>query len=277
MDTQESVRQFYARLVTCMGRQSDPRLVAAFATVRRERFVGPGPWQIPVAGGYMSSQTDDPAILYQDINVGLLPALGINNGQPSLHARCLEAVAPQPGETAVHIGAGTGYYTAILSELVAPGGRVHAYEINTELAGRAAANLADRAAVSVHPTSGLEAVLPSSLDVIYVSAGATDVPALWLDALNVGGRLVLPLTPNEGPGFMLLVTRTTHTTYAARSLSPAYFIPCVGARDDQTSRALATALRVRPPEDIRSLCRAGAPDESAWCVWPDWWLSTATV
>lgn len=274
MTMDETLRRFYARLVTRVSTEPNPRLVAAFANVERERFVGPGPWQIPVSGGYMSSETDEPAILYQDMNIGLVPELGINNGQPSLHAACLEAGAPQPGEVVVHIGAGTGYYTAILSELVGSSGRVHAFEINGELAGRATENLADRARVTVHATSGLDAALPVA-DLIYVSAGTTDVPTPWLDALNIGGRLVLPLTPNEGPGFMLLVTRTAPATYAARSLSPAYFVPCVGVRDEQMSRTLATAIAARKPDDIRSLRRDSTPDESAWCVWSGWWLSTA--
>jgi hypothetical protein len=46
----------------------------------------------------------------------------------------------------------------------------------------------------VHAQSGLDGPLPSA-DVIYVNAGVTDVPAVWLDALTPGGRLVLPLTP----------------------------------------------------------------------------------
>jgi protein-L-isoaspartate(D-aspartate) O-methyltransferase len=224
----------------------------------------------------MSTETDDPAILYQDMNVALLPALRINNGQPSLHAVCLTQVAPRPSETAIHIGAGTGYYTAIIAELVGPVGRIDAYEINTELADRARANLADRAVVTVHTATAVGAALPPA-DVIYVSAGATDVPAEWLDALTVGGRLVLPLTPDDGPGFMLLVTRTERDTYAARSVSPAYFIPCVGVRDDAASRALAAAIAARSPEQIRSLRRDSVPDESAWCIWPNWWLSTAAL
>jgi protein-L-isoaspartate(D-aspartate) O-methyltransferase len=42
----------------------------------------------------------------------------------------------------VHIGAGAGYYTAILAELVGAAGRVTAIEFDAELGARATANFA---------------------------------------------------------------------------------------------------------------------------------------
>jgi protein-L-isoaspartate(D-aspartate) O-methyltransferase len=236
--------------------------------------VGPGPWQIKVAGGYLASETDDPAILYQDILIGLAPDKGINNGEPSLHAKSIGAADPQPSDIVIHIGAGTGYYTAILAHLVGQGGRVHAYEVEASLAGRAAHNLARYPTVAVYPKSALDDTLASA-DVIYVSAGATHVPAQWLDALAVGGRLVLPLTPNDRLGFMLLVTRSSDSECSARVFSPAGFIPCIGVRDDDQSRALAEALDARDTSEIRSLKRGGQPDQTAWCIGKGWWLSTA--
>ena len=274
MSNHDTQRRFYARLVTSTFGASEPRLIQAFEDVERERFVGPGPWQIPVQGGYMDSGTDDPAILYQDINVGLAPMLGINNGQPSLHAKCLAASAPKSGEVVLHVGAGTGYYTAILAHLVQAVGRVHAYEINRELAGRAGRNLVGYNNVTVYAASALVDALPPA-DVIYVCAGATHIPTVWLDALTLGGRLVVPLTSTDGPGFMLLVTRESNTAYKAQYLLPAYFIPCTGARDEAQSHVLAAALRAKSPEDIRSLRRGDDPDTTAWCVGNGWWLSTA--
>ena len=61
---------------------------------------------------------DDPVYLYQDVFVGLVPERRLNNGQPSGHAMLMAQADPRPGEHAVHIGAGVGYYTAIRS---APG------------------------------------------------------------------------------------------------------------------------------------------------------------
>src|SRR5437763_6066293 len=62
--------------------------------------------------------------------------------QPSLHAALIASAAPRPGEHAVHIGAGVGYYTAILQRLVGRTGRVTAIEYDPGLATRLAANFA---------------------------------------------------------------------------------------------------------------------------------------
>src|SRR5439155_21323884 len=99
-------------------------------------------------------------------------------------------------------------------------------------------------------------------DVIYVNAGATHPPAAWLDALNIGGRIVLPLTPNEGFGIMLKVTRTSADTYAASAFTRVAFIPCIGARDDATSASLIAALERQSIREVRSLRRNTPPDNT---------------
>lgn len=267
------LRRFYARLIT--AGLSHSGIADAFERVPRESFVGPGPWKVPVQGGYLDTETDHPAVLYQDLLVALAPESGVHNGEPSLHAKCLAAAAPRHGERVIHVGSGTGYYTAILAELVGSTGSVDAFEIVPSLAERATGNLAGIRTVQVHCRSALDADLPSA-DVIYVSAGATHVPSKWLDALSVGGRLVMPLTPGVGRlGFMLAVTRFTHDQYTARSVTPAGFIPCVGAQDAEEAQRLVAALAAWSPDTIRSLRRSSQPDETAWLVGSDWWLSTA--
>jgi len=274
MPTIQDHRKFYAEFVVRSSGSTDPRLIEAFAAVPREDYLGPGPWQVFIGSGYIPTIAADPTLLYQDILVGLATDRRINNGQPSLHARCLAAVAPAPGESVVHIGAGTGYYTAILATLVGSEGRITAFEIESDLAAQAAANLANFSSVAVQAASANEITLPRC-DVIYVNAGATHPPAAWLDALNIGGRMVLPLTPNEGFGVMLKVTRTSVNTYEASALIRVAFIPCIGARDDAASASLAAALERQSLKEVRSLRRGTPPDSTAWCVGADWWLSTA--
>jgi protein-L-isoaspartate(D-aspartate) O-methyltransferase len=269
----ESFRRFYALLVTARDGVRNDRVLEAFASVERERFVGPGPWQIAVPDGYISTGSEDPRFLYQDILVGLAAEKGINNGEPSLHAKCLSEANPQEGEVVVHVGAGTGYYTAILAQLVGTSGFVHGYELVPEIAARAAANLRSKSNVAVHAESAVTN-LPAA-NVIYVSAGATHPPEEWLDALALGGRLVLPLVPDERHGCMLLITRQSSSVYAAHIFMGASFIPCVGARDPLASQALAAALDSGKREEVRSLHRTSQPDGTAWCVGAGWWLSTA--
>lgn len=274
MNTIQAHRSFYAEFIVKLSGSGDERLIAAFSSVPREDYLGPGPWPVNVASGYIPTLSAEPYLLYQDILIGLETDRRINNGQPSLHAECLAAAAPGLGETVVHVGAGTGYYTAILATLVGPTGHVYALKIEPDLASRAAANLAHFANVEVRAESANDAVLPPA-DLIYVNAGATHPPSAWLDSLNVGGRLLIPLTPNEGLGVMLKITRVSATDYAAEGIARVAFIPCIGARDEAASASLIGALQRQSMDTIRSLRRYSQPDSTVWCAGPDWWLSTA--
>lgn len=274
MKTIKEHRESYADLIVSSTGAPDARLIAAFAAVEREKFLGSGPWLIHDWAEGQTIVADDPRQLYQDVLVSISAERDINNGQPSLHARCLHACQPAEGETVVHIGAGTGYYTAILATLVGATGKVLAYEIESDLASQASENLKHFANVVVLNKSATEGSLPPA-DLVYVNAGATHPVASWLDALNLGGRLLFPLTPNRGYGCMLLVTRRRGATYGACAVTDAAFIPCVGARDEAASDALAVALACQSPKSIRSLHRDTAPDHTVWCAGADWWLSTA--
>lgn len=274
MNSIADFRRFYAEFIVKSSGGTGANLIEAFAAVPREDFLGPGPWQVFIGSGYIPSLSNDPKLLYQDILVGLAPERRINNGQPSLHARCLSMAAPAAGEVVVHVGAGTGYYSAVLATLVGPAGKVIAIEREADLAARAVIALQSYPNVEVRATSATEAALPEC-DVIYVNAGATHPPAAWLDALRVGGRLVFPLTPNEGFGVMLVVTRKGVSTYAAHAFSRVAFIPCIGARDDAASASLTAALERQSLKEVRSLHRNTLPDSTAWCAAETWWLSSA--
>ncbi len=53
---------------------SDRRIEAAFASVKREDFLGRGPWQIVRWGpGYILSPSRNPVYLYDDVMVGIIP------------------------------------------------------------------------------------------------------------------------------------------------------------------------------------------------------------
>jgi len=294
VDRLQAQRIFFADLITASAGipKTDRRLAAAFASVPRERFVGPGPWKMFTSSGLVETPSDDPAFLYQDVTVSLSPDRRINNGQPLLHAISLSALNPAEGETVLHIGAGTGYYTAILSKLVGPTGAVLAYEIEPDLAQRAAANLVHYPNATVYHRSGSVGPLPDC-DAIYVNAGATDPLDVWLDALRLNGRLLFPLTPVDSPngapgaGAMLLVTRPLGVSevalrdprlptddFHARFVSTAVFINCIGARDEETGARLSAAFKRGEYRNVRSLRRKSPPDESCWFAGHGWWLST---
>ena len=144
------MRRAYAREMMATAGVSDPRVETAFAELRREDFLGPGPWLVVGSlGDYNPTPSADPAFLYLDRVVGILPERHLNNGQPSLHAKLIAEASPQAGEHVVHIGAGTGCYTAIMAHLVGPSGKVTGIELDPGLAERARDNLSSYPDVDV--------------------------------------------------------------------------------------------------------------------------------
>lgn len=71
MDRLEAHRTFFANLITAATGTPNTRLSAAFASIPRENFLGPGPWRVFVGGGYITTPTADPAFLYQDVAVAI--------------------------------------------------------------------------------------------------------------------------------------------------------------------------------------------------------------
>jgi protein-L-isoaspartate(D-aspartate) O-methyltransferase len=274
MDRVQTHRLFFAKLITAnAGVAPGSELEAALASTPREEFVGPPPWRIFTRSGYVESPADDPALLYQDVVVSLGGEGPFNNGQPSLHVFCLAALDLKRGERVVHVGAGTGYYTTLLAKLVGETGVVDAYETVLEFARRATNNLAQFSYVTVHARSGAEGPLPEC-DVLYVNAGATEPLDVWLDALRPKGRLLFPMTPAEGAGGMLLITKQDDGGFAARFLLQVQFVPCIGARNEATAQRLSEAFRNSGWSKVKSLHRGEAVDENCWFAGDGWWLST---
>lgn len=274
-----SLGDYYAEMISGRAGVRDARVRAAFSAVPREAFLGPGPWLIghPSGGGYVRTPSDDLAFVYSDVVVGLIPERRLNNGEPSFHARCLQAVAIQPGETVVHVGAGAGYYTAIMAEITGPAGRVEALEIDPDLAARAARNLEPWPQARVQSRSGLDAPFPEA-DVIYVNAGVSALAEAWMDAIRPGGRLLVPLTAGW-MGAVLLFTHVNAQLFEARTVSPTAIIPCVGGQDEVMAKRLTEAFGSPGSAGataVRSLRRGTLPDDSCWLAGDSWWLSTAT-
>ena len=240
-------------------------LVSAFSEVPRESFLPPGPWSVwnMATWAYERTSDADPARLYVDAAVGIDPARLLNNGQPSFVAGLIDALELRSGDSVAHVGAGTGYFTAVIATTVGPMGSVLAIELDRELATHAADNLSSWRQVTVVNADGCRHDL-GQVDAILVNAGASAPRPLWLDSLRPGGRLVLPLARwgsqgtdagASGKGVVFRVERRGDA-YAASVLCPVAIFPCVGGIDPEADRSLAEAMaRLDQGELIRSLRR----------------------
>ena len=273
------VRRAFARdVLAAAGVRDDAALEAAFAAVPREDHLPPGACRA-MDGFGVFSLSRDPRLVYRDALFALDERLGINNGQPSLHASWLHAAAIRPGARVAHIGAGMGYYTAVIARLVGPAGAVVAVERHERLAALARASLAADPVVTLVQGDG--ALWPREpTDCVYVNFAVERPAPLWLDRLSIGGRLIFPLAPagrDDVAGVGRLVRRLDAGRFSARALERVRFIPGLGealTAAPPERAALGRALARGGLERIRALIRGAPADPAAcWHVGEGWALS----
>ena len=267
MNDLAAVRAWYAEELRYAAAVKSPAVVRAFATVPRERFLGPGPWQICTGDApnkYWSTEDADPRCVYHNVVIGMLMEKGLNNGQPGLWAYLFDRLNLAPGKRVLHLGCGAGYYSAILAEIVGSSGVVTGMDLEETLIARARSALTSWPQVSVSQDDAA-AHVPAQVDIIVASAGATHPMPQWIDALQPGGQLLLPLTGERGWGQSLLVTRPIDGRgFAAQLAGYVGIYAFAGARRVSNAKRIDAAVRRGDMGAVKSL-RREAHDEDATC------------
>jgi len=172
---------------------TDPRLIAAFENLARERFVAP-----ELAG-----------VAYVDRNLPL--GDGRHLLEPMVLARMLQALAISEDDVALDVGCGTGYSTALMAQLAAT---VVALESDPALALRANENLSglgvdNAAVVEGNLAEGYPSQAP--YDAVFIGGAVPEIPAALSAQLADGGRLCAVLADDTGATQARLVMRTGDT------------------------------------------------------------------
>ena len=268
-------RRFFAEEVQAVAGLRTLSLVDAFATVERERFLRPGPWLMRGEGDFGGPPREtpdaDPRHVYHNVVLAIEPARQLFNGQPSTIGIWIDALGLVAGARVLHVGAGLGYYTAIMAHVVGPRGRVVAIEVDEALAFEARSNLRSLGWVDVRHGNATER-FGERFDAIVINAGATHPQDAWLDAVAPSGRLVLPLTVTMPPGaplgkgFVVLVTNDGGgLEMSARVLTLVMIYSGVGIRDDSMAERLGKAFMRGPFPGISRLRRdAHEPSPACW-------------
>ena len=186
----------------------DERVLEAMSRVPRHEFVRP----------------EDREEAYEDHPLPI--GEGQTISQPFVVADMLEALALRPEDVVLEVGTGSGYETAVLAELVRT---VYSIERIASLAERARAVLkrlgySNVTVIHGDGSQGLPQAAP--FDAIVVAAAAPQVPAVLLEQLRNGGRLVIPVGDGFAQELQLVrkIDGAAHVTY----LDGVRFVPLIG-------------------------------------------------
>ncbi len=186
----------------------DPRVLAAMLEIPRHLFV-PSPYD-------RAAYDDNP------LPIGS----GQTISQPYIVALMTELLHPQPADTMLEIGAGSGYQAAVLSRLVR---RLITIERITSVANLARANLQAAGIANVTVVEGdgtLGYPEEAPYNGILITAATPEVPGPLIGQLADGGTLVAPV---GGHDFQDLITlRRTGGSFLRESHGGVRFVPLIG-------------------------------------------------
>jgi protein-L-isoaspartate(D-aspartate) O-methyltransferase len=208
--SQSDVRSRMVELQLAGRGIADARVLEAFRSVPREAFV-----------------PDDLAeFAYEDAPLPI--GSGQTISQPYIVAVTIEALGLRGDERVLEIGTGSGYAAAVMSQLA---GEVFTVERLEGLCDSARERLArlGHANVQVLCSDGtLGWPEHAPYDAIAVAAGGPDVPKALLDQLAPGGRLVMPVGPDETSQVLVRVTKESDARLRTESLGAVRFVPLIG-------------------------------------------------
>jgi protein-L-isoaspartate(D-aspartate) O-methyltransferase len=161
---------------------------------------------------------------YEDLAIPI--ASGQTISQPSIVGKMTTALDVKPRDKVLEIGTGSGYQTAILSQLAR---RVYTIERHPGLARDARKLLGEMQLTNViaikgDGSQGLKDQAP--FDRILLTAAAEDAPANLLAQLRVGGIMVLPVGQTNAIQHLIKVEKTEHG-FEYNELGPVRFVPLI--------------------------------------------------
>ena len=208
MDFTVARRRMVEQQIAARGIE-DPRVLDAMLNIPRHLFVEPG----------LRSHA------YADSSLPIGEKQTIS--QPYMVAAMSAALELQGGERILEIGTGSGYQTAILARLAK---RIYSIERISSLAARARKVLDQLQLSNINikigdGTIGWKDQAP--FDGILVAAGSPDIPTGYLEQLDIGGKLVLPVGDREQQT-LVRVIRLDDGQFKKEQLMGCRFVPLIG-------------------------------------------------
>ncbi|MFC1720934.1 protein-L-isoaspartate O-methyltransferase [Patescibacteria group bacterium] len=161
-------------------------------------------------------------------NVPLPIGFGQTISQPETVALMLELLQPKKGEKIMDVGAGSGWQSALLAQIVGKTGKIFSIEIVPELKLFGSQNISKYGfiedgrveSLSLNAETGMQEEAP--FDKIISAASANFVPQEWKNQLKVGGRIVMPVKES-----ILLVEKTGENEFKETEYPGFAFVPFI--------------------------------------------------
>lgn len=169
------------------------------------------------------------AIKHQAYKDNALPIEGKQTiSQPFIVARMTELLELERGAKVLEIGAGSGYQTAILSQIAE---KIYAVERVLQLCEEADRRFTRLGIKNVSlkcddGTLGWKEFAP--FDGILVAAGSPDIPTPLVYQLKKGGHLVIPVGENQQSQRLIRVTRQSEKEFITDDFGACVFVPLIG-------------------------------------------------
>ena len=148
--------------------------------------------------------------------------------QPLIVALMTEIIKPGPERKILEIGTGSGYQSAVLSQLVK---QVYSIEIIEPL-GLSTAQLLDRLAyknIETRIADGYDGwPQQAPFDGIIVTAAISHIPPPLVRQLKKGGRMIIPVGSRFQTQYLTLVEKDKQGTITTRQILPVTFVPFTG-------------------------------------------------
>lgn len=195
-----------------MGYLKTPRIISAFRKFERKFFV-------PKSLALMAN-----------VNRPLPIGSGQTISQPLTVAFMIELLQPKEGNKILEIGGGSGWQTAILSEIVGRKGHIYAFEIVESLANFGQRNLRRFKLKNVtfkHKDVSAGYLKQAPYNRIISGAAFEKIPKDLKNQLKVDGVLVAPTQEDD----IRKITRTSKTKFNEEIIPGFVFVPVTTNRE----------------------------------------------
>ncbi len=199
------------------GYLKNPSLIDAFEKIDRADFV--------------PENLKSEAYFNQPLPIGF----GQTISQPLTVAFMLELLEPKQEEKILDVGAGSGWVSALLAQIVGEKGRVCAFERIPELCEFGKKNVAKYDFVEKSLPAGRQGIVEffcgdaskgypkeAPFDKIVVAAAGQEIPPVWKEELKIGGRLIMPVGNN-----IIVLDKVSQNEFDKKEFFGFSFVPLI--------------------------------------------------